>query len=261
MFEDGYLCVPDLGAEGGFYLRSGGVSPGMQDAGHAVGGFARKRDLAVQRVERDPEFHQVGDAVGSFVGQDADGLLVAEPGPGGDRVLVMEFWGVFDADGGRDASLGMTRIAVIDPALGYEQDGAVFFGEKRAVKPCDAAADYYIVVLFNIRSSVGVGLFYRFVLFLSDRHAREAYRRTGFDAEHYRFFVQGHNFAVDAGPCDDLVAGFQVGCQFRLVLLAFLLRTDEKKIENYDHEGQESPGQCGTAVHIASCIPVCRDIS
>lgn len=82
MFEDGYLGSPDLGAEGGFYLRSGGVSPGMQDAGHAVCGFARKCDLAVQRVERDTEFHQVGDAVGGFIGEDSDRFFVAEPCPG-----------------------------------------------------------------------------------------------------------------------------------------------------------------------------------
>ena len=46
----------------------------------------------------------------------------------------------------------MTSVAVVDTTLGYEQNGAVLFGEKGAVKPCDAAADYDIVVLFNIGS-------------------------------------------------------------------------------------------------------------
>ena len=178
VFEDWYLCSSDLGAQRSFYLRPGGVSPCVQDAGHAVCGFARECDLAVKRVEGHSEFHQVGYAVWSFVGEDADGFLVAEPRTCRNRVLVMEFRGVLDADGGRDAALGMARIAVVDAALGHEQDGAMLFGEKRAVQPCDAAADYDIVVLFNIGSSLAGGLFGWFVLFLRYGHPSDAYRRA-----------------------------------------------------------------------------------
>ena len=119
VFKDRYLGISDLGTEGGFYLRSGGVSPCMQDAGHTVCGFACKCDLAVQRIERDPEFNQIGDAVWGFVGEDSDGFFVAEPRPCGKSVLEVELRGVLEADRGCDAPLGMASIAVFDTALGY----------------------------------------------------------------------------------------------------------------------------------------------
>lgn len=137
-------------------------------------GLARKCDLAVQSVEGDSEFHQVSDTVGGFVGEDTDGFFVAEPCPCGNRVLEMEFRRILDADSRRDAALGMARIAVIYTALGYEQNGAMLFGEKRAVKSCNAAADYDIVVLFNIGSSLVGRLFRWFVLPLGYGHSSDA---------------------------------------------------------------------------------------
>ena len=61
----------------------------------------------------------------------------------------MQFGRVLDADGGGYPALGMARVTVVYTALGYEQDASVFFCQKGRVKAGDAAADDYIVVLFN----------------------------------------------------------------------------------------------------------------
>jgi hypothetical protein len=165
----------------------------------------------------------------------------------------MQFGGVLDADGGRDASLGMAGVAVVYTALGYEQNTALLFGEQRAVKPCDAAADDYIVVFFNVGLPRCVPVLFGFRLFLGYRHAGKAYQRSGFDAYHYGFFVDTHYLAVYSGPGDDFIAGFQAGGQLRLVMLAFPLRADQKEPEDDHHDGEESPGYQCAAVHDASC--------
>jgi hypothetical protein len=61
----------------------------------------------------------------------------------------VQFRGIQHADGGGDAPLGVARIAVVDAALGDQQDAAVLPGKKGAVEASDAAADYDIVVVFN----------------------------------------------------------------------------------------------------------------
>jgi hypothetical protein len=43
----------------------------------------------------------------------------------------------------------MARIAVVDAALGDQQNAAVLLRQKGAVEAGDAAADYDIVVVFN----------------------------------------------------------------------------------------------------------------
>lgn len=63
----------------------------------------------------------------------------------------MQLRGVHHADGGGNAPLGVARIAVVDAALGDQQDAAVLSRKKGAVEAGDAAADYDIVVVFNER--------------------------------------------------------------------------------------------------------------
>ena len=149
VFQNGDLRHPYLAAEGGLYLGAGGVASGVQDARHAVGRLAGEGDLPVEGVEGDAEFDQVGDAVGGFLGKDAHGFFVAQPGAGGDGVLEVQLGGIHHADGGGDASLGVARVAVFDAALGDQQDAAVLPGQQRRVEAGDAAADYDIVVVFN----------------------------------------------------------------------------------------------------------------
>jgi hypothetical protein len=61
----------------------------------------------------------------------------------------VQFRGIQHADSGGDTPLGVARIAIVDAALGDQQDAAVLPGEKGAVESGNAAADYDIVVVFN----------------------------------------------------------------------------------------------------------------
>jgi hypothetical protein len=61
----------------------------------------------------------------------------------------VQFRGIQHADGGGDTPLGVARVAVVDAALGDQQDAAVLPRQKGAVETGDAAADYDIVVVFN----------------------------------------------------------------------------------------------------------------
>src|SRR6266540_6719846 len=61
---------------------------------------------------------------------------------------------------------------------------------------------------------------------------------AGGDFKSYDVFVDGGDFAIDSGRCDDLVPFFQGVEQSTVLLCLFLLGADQEKIENAEHENQ-----------------------
>jgi hypothetical protein len=110
----------------------------VKDAIAAVGAFLAERHLAVDAVEGDAEAHEVGDTVGGFARKDARGLGIDETGAGVECVCEVQIGAVVGADGGGNATLGVLRVALVDAALGENEDAAVLARHKRRVEPGDA---------------------------------------------------------------------------------------------------------------------------
>ena len=128
-------------------VRARGVAAGVEDARAAVGALAAERDVTLDAVEGHAEAHQVGDALRRLARQDAGGLFVDEAGAGGDRVAQVQLRRVVRPDGRGDAALGVLRVALVDGALGEDEDAAVVLREQRREQPGDAGPDDNVIVL------------------------------------------------------------------------------------------------------------------
>jgi len=139
--EDRDRRIHSRGREGRLNLSPGAVAAGVEDAGAAVGGLPAQRYFAIKRVEGNPVGHQVADAGWRFVAEHPRGLFVDEPGAGGDRVGKVLLGRVEGPDGGGDAALRPARVAVVDAALGQDEDGSEVARLEGDEQPGDAAAD------------------------------------------------------------------------------------------------------------------------
>ena len=101
----------------------------------------RRRTVAVEHgAQRD----ELVDAAGSLVDEDADGVDVAQPGAGGERVGEVQVGGVRVAGEHRgDAALGPSRGGLIELALGEHADAQAerVGGPHRGRQAGDAAAE------------------------------------------------------------------------------------------------------------------------
>src|SRR5690606_32512475 len=111
------------------------------DAGGAVGGFAAECDLPGEGVERDAVLDKVTDPARRFVAEDACRLLVDQSRAGGDGVHEVLRRTVERADRGGDTALGPARVAVVDAALGDDEDRPQARRFERDEEPRDAAPD------------------------------------------------------------------------------------------------------------------------
>ena len=68
-------------------MLAGGVTAGVEDAGHAVGRFHGQGYLSVKGIEGDAVVHEVGDTVRGLAGQDAHRLLVGKAAAGFEGIL------------------------------------------------------------------------------------------------------------------------------------------------------------------------------
>src|SRR3990172_3541032 len=127
-------------------MGAGGVAAGVEDAGRGVSALAGEGDLAVLGVERDAEAHEVVDAVGGLLGEDAGGVGIDEAGAGGERVVEVLAGRIARPDRRGDAALGPARVAVVHGAFGDDEHGAVLAGEEGGVQPGYAGADDDVVV-------------------------------------------------------------------------------------------------------------------
>ena len=131
---------------------------GVEDPGVAVGSLPAQRHFAIERVEGHPVGHEVADAGRRFVAEHPRGLFVDEPGTGGDRVGEVLFGRVERPDCGGDAALRPARVAVVDAALGQDEDGPEVARLEGDEQPRDAAAnDDQRVVRLN-RAGRGLGI-------------------------------------------------------------------------------------------------------
>jgi len=97
----------------------------VENARAPVGRLTGEGGDAVNRVEGHPQADQVGNPVRRRFGQDSNRFFVAQPGAGGDGVLVVQLGRILFADGRGYAALGVARVAVVDAALGYQEYAAV----------------------------------------------------------------------------------------------------------------------------------------
>jgi hypothetical protein len=114
-----------------------------------VGSFHRQGNLAILRIERHPDIHQVSDTVGGFRCEDTDGFFVTQAITRGNSVLEMQVRRIIGANRRGDATLGMTRVAFFDIALGQNKDTALLAGEQSSVKAGNSTPDQYVFELFH----------------------------------------------------------------------------------------------------------------
>jgi len=134
----------DLGARGG--------AAGVDDAGARVPAFAGEGERAGRfAVEDGAERDELVDPGWTFVDEDADGLLVAEAGPGAERVGEVEVGRVLvPAKDRGHATLGPPGGGLAQRAFGEdaEREGGAGSGRSdgsgeadRGRQPCDTAAE------------------------------------------------------------------------------------------------------------------------
>ena len=141
VIEDRDLRVADGGAQGGLDGGAGAVAAGVEDARVAVSGFPPECDFAAEGVEGDTVVDEVPDPGRRFFAEHPGGFFVDQAVTGRDGVGEVLGGGIERADGGGDAALGPAGVAVIDAALGEDEDGpelACFESDEEAG---DAAAD------------------------------------------------------------------------------------------------------------------------
>ena len=127
-------------------MGAGGVAAGVEDAVAAVRRLAAERDLAVGAVERHAEAHEVVDAVGGRLDEDARRLLVDEAGAGLERVAQVQLRARRPAP--TAAAMPPCAYFVLHSSmlpLVSTQHGAVLARQQRGVEPGDAGADDDVV--------------------------------------------------------------------------------------------------------------------
>ncbi len=138
--------LPHVPAQRDLDVLAGGISAGMKDTGHGMGRLFGQSHLAVHGVKGHAHFDEVGYAVSGFGHQYAHGVPVRQAGTGHHRVPEVKVRGIALAYGGGNAALGVLGVAVIDAALGEDEDTAAPLGQQGGVEPGNAAADDHIVV-------------------------------------------------------------------------------------------------------------------
>ena len=139
--EHRYRRVGGGGAQGGFDLRACAVAAGVEDARVAVGRLSPKRHLAAQRIEGNAVAHEVLDACRRLRAKHPSRFLIDQPGSGRDRIGQVLLGRVQRPNGGRDAALRPTRVAVINAPLGEHQHRPKPPRLQRHEQPRDTAAD------------------------------------------------------------------------------------------------------------------------
>jgi len=112
--------VADGLEQGAFDLGAGDVL-GVQDAGCAVASFAMQVEGAGatgDASELDAPFHQGTDCLRAFMDQDFNGILMAEPRPGGEGILHMAVETVVWMGDCCDSALGPSRARVVGGGFG-----------------------------------------------------------------------------------------------------------------------------------------------
>jgi len=120
--QDGDARLVAGTAECAFDFSPGPVAAGMDDAGAAVGRLPSERKLAAERIEGDAVADEVPDPGWTFGAEDARSRFVNKARAGFDRIGEMLFRGIKGSDGGGDAALRPTRVAVVDGPLGQDED-------------------------------------------------------------------------------------------------------------------------------------------
>ena len=93
--------------------------------------LAAEHDLAVLAVEPRTDLDQLADPVGALVDEHSDGVGVAQPRAGVDRVLEVQLGGVGLAQGRGDAALGEEGRRVVQAGLGQQADAPAASGGDR----------------------------------------------------------------------------------------------------------------------------------
>ena len=123
-----------------------GIAAGMQDPRDAVGALPTQGDLTVNGIERHAPLDQAGDALGTLTRKDANRCRIAQAGSGIQCIPLVQVWRVAGPHCRRDASLGVTAVAVVNQTLGDHQHAAVACRQQRRVQAGNAATDDYVVV-------------------------------------------------------------------------------------------------------------------
>ena len=119
-------------------VRTRRVAARVQHARLRVCALPRQRDLALARIERHAQPHEVLNPSRRFAGQHARRLFVHEPRAGLDRVPQVLFRRVAGPDWRRYPALRPARVAVVDAALRQHEHAAVLTGEESSIQPCNA---------------------------------------------------------------------------------------------------------------------------
>ncbi len=127
--------------EGALDLAAGHVG-GVDDPVRRVPALAPEVEVAVGRaVEVGAEPHQLADPLRPFGDDDPHDLLVAQPGPGDERVADVVLEGVGRGHHRRDPALRVVRVRLGRRLFRDDGDRAVLGGAEGEREPGDAAAD------------------------------------------------------------------------------------------------------------------------
>jgi hypothetical protein len=156
VFEQGDVRLPRHGLEQGAFDFPTGHVAGVQDPALAVAPFTAQVQLpspvlAGRFAFAEPyaQLHELGNPGRPFLDDRSDDLLLAQPGPGVERVPHVQFEGILFAGDRGNAALGIVGVGFGAIFLGHDGDAAVgrhFEGEHQ---PRNAAAQHQIVVAFH----------------------------------------------------------------------------------------------------------------
>jgi len=114
-------------------MFAGGIATSVQDTGGTMGCFQGKGNLSIKSVKGHTEVDQFGNPFWSFIDQDTYGLFIAQTITGGYGIPEVKLWRVTPADGSRNASLGVSGIAVVNTAFGYDQHASLRFCQQGSI--------------------------------------------------------------------------------------------------------------------------------
>ena len=105
-------------------LAAGGIAVGVQDAAAAMSGFPRKRQPHAIAIEFGAPLDEPLDGGRTFLDQRVDSLRIAQSGPGGEGVLLVQSDLVVIAERDGDSALRVFRRGFAQAVLRHHQNTA-----------------------------------------------------------------------------------------------------------------------------------------
>ena len=145
VLTDRYRRPAGVPRESTFNLGAGSVTARMENSRDGVRPFLGQVYLTVERVEGDSQRHEFADTGGAFRHHRHDGIRVAQPRAGNNRVAPVQRRTVARGDRSRYPTLRVTRVGLRETTLGQNQNRTTLARVVGGVETCNAAADDNVV--------------------------------------------------------------------------------------------------------------------